>query len=772
MIRWLGLPSGTVDLLNNSSFARRAVVAIVARILDGGDISQASAAGSGPDFKFALSVHGNFLVVGAWQREDVRTQSLEQLAITSLFVSDDMLEDGSIWNYNDDEVAELLERLCQLAVHVWNRLNIPDVWHQNSNGGIHSVFAAGRNLLNIRLPYVVREVGESSLIVCGSTYRFSRKQQKEISVLVPEEHELRSLPSAVVPPIPLVNSEEIKSPSSVLSDSDVSVSLSRVSRHDLFSLKYFDWVRTDGPLTQQQRRIITHPVDRPLRIHGPAGSGKTLVLVLKALSLLIQNQKDDHPCRVLFVVTSEAVAQTVRRMFEVVDDFGFAATTPSDRQFLEVDTLHGWCLKKTNLQHKAKYVLQRDPLHSKELQHLKLGLALRRVLDKSFDNLRSQLSDDFVRLVHHARSSADGWDSLVSDMQSEISVRIKGVGYRVGSREKYVNSSLECFVGRRATRYDRYMIFSVFESYESELQVDKLLDTDDVVLSTSAVLSSPQWDRMRVDEGFHYVLVDETHLFNENERRLLPLLTCNSSGYLPIIMTFDEAQSVGGKRGGDLSDVGIKDSKVRNLSVVHRCSPEILRLARDIVERTDLVFSEFRTAEPVSGLSAREQKLARAPQLRLKMGDERVVEEALKLVGQFYLAIYKRIGVICFSDSQIVLVQTRAAEMGMSIRVVTERGSIVGSLPSEGVYLMSADACGGLEFDCVLLLGVDRNRVPPADAGMSSDGYLFRVSESYKLVYTAVTRARYSLVFICDEIRGASEIVRASEIAGLVQQVE
>jgi hypothetical protein len=43
-------------------------------------------------------------------------------------------------------------------------------------------------------------------------------------------------------------------------------------------------------------------------------------------------------------------------------------------------------------------------------------------------------------------------------------------------------------------------------------------------------------------------MVDETHLFNQNERRVLPYLTRGTAEYLPLVMTFDEAQSIGGRR--------------------------------------------------------------------------------------------------------------------------------------------------------------------------------------------------------------------------------
>src|SRR5882757_9661860 len=113
-------------------------------------------------------------------------------------------------------------------------------------------------------------------------------------------------------------------------------------------------------------------------------------------------------------------------------------------------------------------------------------------------------------------------------------------------------------------------------------------------------LAAPLWNRQRKTAGYDFVFVDETHLFNENERRVLPLLTRESGGLVPIIMAFDEAQSIGGRRVDELEKVGIHKSAQRRLSYVHRSSPEIYRLARDLIERSALMFSEFSDSESVA----------------------------------------------------------------------------------------------------------------------------------------------------------------------------
>jgi hypothetical protein len=60
---------------------------------------------------------------------------------------------------------------------------------------------------------------------------------------------------------------------------------------------------------RQQRGFIDLPLDRPLRLRGGAGTGKTVTLALKALKLLKEAQEGEAACRVLFLTHSWALAQ-------------------------------------------------------------------------------------------------------------------------------------------------------------------------------------------------------------------------------------------------------------------------------------------------------------------------------------------------------------------------------------------------------------------------------------------------------------------------------
>ena len=216
------------------------------------------------------------------------------------------------------------------------------------------------------------------------------------------------------------------------------------------------------------------------------------------------------------------------------------------------------------------------------------------------------------------------------------------------AQQLYVDNPLKSFVGLKENRNDRYFLFKLAEEYQNELLKIARLDSDDVVLSMQSHFSAPLWNLQRSSAGYDYVFVDETHLFNENERRVLPYLTRSVKEYVPVIMAFDEAQSIGGRRSSELEEVGIPGSKPRRLSYIHRNSPEIFRLARDLVERSTLMFSEFSGSESVPSMSEKDLKKCRPPVVLFAKNHGDVPAVVVALALELRLKNYPRIGIIVF----------------------------------------------------------------------------------------------------------------------------
>lgn len=78
-------------------------------------------------------------------------------------------------------------------------------------------------------------------------------------------------------------------------------------------------------LTSKQRDFVERTLDVPHRIEGPAGTGKTLCLVLKCLNTLesAANEKREH--RALFIAHSEATKRSIENLFAMNDSVAFTA---------------------------------------------------------------------------------------------------------------------------------------------------------------------------------------------------------------------------------------------------------------------------------------------------------------------------------------------------------------------------------------------------------------------------------------------------------------
>jgi superfamily I DNA/RNA helicase len=325
---------------------------------------------------------------------------------------------------------------------------------------------------------------------------------------------------------------------------------------------------------------------------------------------------------------------------------------------------------------------------------------------------------------------------------------------------------MKSFIGRGENEYDRSVIFVIYKKYEAYFSESELLDSDDVVLSMAARLTSSLWDRQRRTLGYDFVLVDETHLFNENERRVLPYLTRTRGEYLPLIMTFDEAQSIGGRRSGDLDTLGIGNSERKTLKAVHRSSPDILALARDLIARSSLVFSEFDGTNERSTMTKTELRRTSKPRSVGAVGRDGVVAATKRECEDLRNRNYQRIGVILFDQGLLPQVDTSLESTTGGVHKVRERGELGAALPKSGTFLMSPENCGGLEFDAVILVGVDEGIVPPSITGLSPHGYLSVEEEAFKELYTAVTRAKFQLVLITDSQKGLSPLLRPSLESG------
>jgi hypothetical protein len=338
-MRWLIIPGSAAGLILKNALLRHT---LAARLPEPGVPAFLLTNPDGTSFAVVIRrVSDDSQLLLVWTSGNPSELKLDDEPMIFIWSQPDQ---STLWTLEQEELSDALERVCQLAERGWDGKALPHHWLPKKVGDHQSVFAGDRRLKDLRIAYSLDLHGQRKLLRIGSLF-YAHRQEKSVQIPAVPTATLVAIPSHVDKPKEI--NLDVSADRSIIGehlspDRDVFIPLPEGENRHLFSMRYADWLSEKSPLTQQQRRVIKHSIERPLRIHGPAGSGKTLVLILKALYTLEAAHEADRPCRILLVLNSNPVRATVRTAIEAIDGFGFLATKKSDPQFLDVETLHGW----------------------------------------------------------------------------------------------------------------------------------------------------------------------------------------------------------------------------------------------------------------------------------------------------------------------------------------------------------------------------------------------------------------------------------------------
>lgn len=525
---------------------------------------------------------------------------------------------------------------------------------------------------------------------------------------------------------------------------------------------YDQWTASESPLTATQRRILDSDIaDRqPLRIAGAAGSGKTLLMMLLAIRLLRRAEKSNQPLRVLYVVHNAAMQDRVSVRFISLGAESFLETGAS--QILEVRTLFDYSREVLDVQENA--VFDRDAQQSKEFQALTVSDCLKTLLNQQTSSVSNS------NLLSEVAKNEELFPVFVALMCDEIGIAIKGHDL-ANDRKTYVGSE------RRFSRLhgilnrdERNFLFDVFEAYHSEVfERYEMFDTDDLAVSLLASLTTPLWAMQRRKLGYDYVFVDETQLFNENERRLFPLLTRGNTSHVPVVLALDEAQQTRGVPSAGLGLLGFDQLSDEALESVHRSTQSILRLAFFVIQRTtDLFGPDFPdftgTTQPVIPDSHR---FAQLPQLVRASQEGGVGSESLRQIRSLRRDNLRQIGIVCHAERYWEEINSTLSNAGVPFVRVNQRGERLDS-KNPLIALARPETIGGQEFDAVLAVGLEQGVVPPR---VSSNQALSVALEQQALreMYVSFTRARYRLILVNSHRSAATAIIADATKAGLIE---
>ncbi|MGG7644777.1 UvrD-helicase domain-containing protein [Rhodovulum sp. YNF3179] len=529
-------------------------------------------------------------------------------------------------------------------------------------------------------------------------------------------------------------------------------------------------------LTDKQRAFVFATPEVPHRLQGPAGTGKTLSLLLRTIYILREAERKGRECRGLLVTHSEATKDTINEILSVVDTKDFKDRDPESASVsLSVETLASLCAKLLNTTIKESEFVDRDAQDSKILQQLYVESAISEALQKEFPSFKPHLSDQFREFI---QGQAKEIQSQI--FQHEISVQIKG---RSGERfDIYKNCPPLKYGLPVNNEADRGYAFSVYRLYQDQLENAGQFDTDDVVISAIGQLDTPIWRRRREREGFDFIAIDETHLFNINELHVFHHFSRRVSKN-PISFTVDQAQAVGDRGWGDVNaydellENGDKENDITTVNAVFRNAPHIREFCQSILASGATLFTNFENTllESNSTFTAEEERRSCPTKYKEYTDDDAMVQaafqEAEKLAKETQSG-KARILITTLSDDLLSSLKDYAEKNNKPTTVIERRGDYVQLRKAEksGHFVLAhSDFVGGLEFNAVVIVGVDEGRVPVAGATSNADSRSFANYAAHNRLYVAASRARFALLLMGVNARGSSSLLKAAAANGLVE---
>jgi hypothetical protein len=524
-------------------------------------------------------------------------------------------------------------------------------------------------------------------------------------------------------------------------------------------------------LTKDQFAFVTAPLVTPRRIDGPAGSGKTISLSLAAIHAMRAAAEQGAPYDALFVTHSEASRRAIETILRSMDSELYLGDQPALRR-LQVVTLQGYCASLLRQDLSNTEFVDPDAYDAKQLQNMYVEEAIRRA-EKEWTTYSRFLSTEFKDYVE-----SESIELKATLLQHEIAVVIKGRSKENLDVYRKVPPLASGLPIRNES--DKGFVWRIYEEYRRQLVQGGQFDTDDVVLTALSQLATPIWRRRRVRDGFDALFIDETHLFNMNELSVFHHLTKSDSTY-PIAFAVDRSQAIGDRGWQHDIDVstllphseGSGPSRT-NLQSIFRSSPDIVNLAFSITSSGASLFTNF--DDPLklahSGMSFEEEKRAKMPVYREVANDVSMVSEAFVVADRMKEEVGSTRGDIAIIAADEILFNELVrfgGEANKPFEVLKERGDqeVARRARETGRYVISMpDYVGGLEFDGVVLVGVDEGRMPPYSSSSRAESKAYVNYAAHNRLYVAISRARYQVAMLGSAERGSSPILSAAFASG------
>lgn len=532
--------------------------------------------------------------------------------------------------------------------------------------------------------------------------------------------------------------------------------------------KYLNYETQLQRLTTTQKAVVeNNNISSPIRIEGPAGTGKTASMILRAYRMLEEKRKEGIPYKILYVAHSESTKQEVFNNFSLLENSRLYLEETA-KQKIEFTTLFNYCINTLGL--KSSEVIENDATEAKQTQKMLIAEATDKIISSKYKTYKPVLSEEFNKLFDDNYTPKS---VLVSLLQHEFSIQIKG--RTDGSVEEYQQLVPIPNALPAQLENEKKFVYSIFQEYQQMLAVTNVYDNDDITVAALSKWNTPIWRRERLTQGFDYLFVDEMHLFSLNEQHTFHCLTKDpNQKNIPICFALDYSQAIGDR--GDISQDYIEkefgESERNNYKTVFRSSQQITDFCAAISASGALMFqSNYKNPydAPASGFTSREESWCSTPELHMYGDDSSMIESLKQHIEKCKKELQcknSEIAIISFENS--LLYPEKIDELSKIINneifVLRDRETIRASSSGgkgDPIVLSNPYNVNGLEFKCVILVGVDEGRVPQ-NVGVSDISANYIKYSAFNQLYLTSSRAKFRLILIGNSLHGVSSCLQYS----------
>lgn len=297
-------------------------------------------------------------------------------------------------------------------------------------------------------------------------------------------------------------------------------------------------------LNKAQKEAVD-TIEGPVMVVAGPGTGKTQILTLRIANILLKTHSE--PENILALTFTESGVQSMRKRL--------ASIIGSPAYAVEINTFHGF----------SNDIIKNNPeafphiIGSRSITDVEQISLVQQIIEKSELKVLKPSGDTlyFVRAVMSAIQElkregvfVEDFEKIVKNAEKQFS-QIPDLFYESGAHKGKMKGAYKDQEKQIAKNKE---LSFLYKEYEQELRRQKLYDYNDMITETLRALRKDADLLLRLQEQYHYILVDEHQDTNNAQNKILELLASHFAPRPNLFVVGDEKQSIFRFQGASLEN--------------------------------------------------------------------------------------------------------------------------------------------------------------------------------------------------------------------------